>query len=232
MSADKKRGWAKHFRTRIAAGLIAGAVAAGVIVPIGAASHVSRITHVAATAGTAITRGVLAATSTATRTFIPSAASTTIGSVTEQLAQAVFASRLPFGDIIWREAKKNALAPELVAAVVRQESQFKPAARSYRGALGLMQLLPATGRWMGATNLLNPQENIAAGTKYLRYLYDEFGNNEQKVIAAYNAGDGNVRRFGGLPPFRETRKYVSNVLRFRDEFHSELAAAAGANVGS
>lgn len=232
MSADKKRGWAKLFRTRIAAGLIAATVVAGAIAPIEMAGHVSRTAHVAATAATAITKGVVAATSTVARTFVPPAGATAIGTVTEQAAQAVFASKVPFGDIIWREAKKNALAPELVAAVVRQESQFRPAARSYRGALGLMQLLPATGHWMGATNLLSPQQNIAAGTKYLRYLYDEFGNNEQKVIAAYNAGDGNVRRFGGLPPFRETRKYVSNVLRFRDEFHSELAAAAAASIGS
>ena len=80
-----------------------------------------------------------------------------------------------------------------------------------------MQLLPSTGRWMGAHNLLNPEQNIAAGTRYLKYLSDQFGGNETKVIAAYNAGEGNVRRFKGLPPFRETQTYVRNVRRFRDD---------------
>ena len=134
-----------------------------------------------------------------------------------KILENFFSSKIPFGNIIVREAKKNGLAPELVAAVIKQESKFVPNARSPRGALGLMQLLPSTGRWMGAHNLLNPEQNIAAGTRYLRYLSDQFGGNETKVIAAYNAGEGNVRRFKGLPPFRETQTYVRNVRRFRDD---------------
>jgi soluble lytic murein transglycosylase-like protein len=89
-----------------------------------------------------------------------------------------------------------------------------------------MQLLPKTGRWMGAKNLLDPAQNIAAGTKYLKYLSDQFDGNEKKILAAYNAGEGAVRRFGGIPPFRETMKYVQNVLRFRSDFEKATDPAA------
>lgn len=133
-----------------------------------------------------------------------------------------FAKEVPFGSIIYSEAKKNNLRPELVAAVIQQESKFKPTARSHMGAQGLMQLVPKTGRWMGATNLMNPTQNITAGAKYLRYLHDQFNGNETKVIAAYNAGEGNVRRFGGIPPFRETQKYVTNVRNFQREYSDRV----------
>ena len=107
------------------------------------------------------------------------------------------------------------MRPELVAAVVQAESRFKPTARSGAGAIGLMQLVPRTGRWMGARDLTNPAQNIAAGAKYLKYLNERFDGNETKIIAAYNAGEGNVKRFGGVPPFRETRNYVTKVKNYR-----------------
>lgn len=138
--------------------------------------------------------------------------------VTETAKEQFFAKEIPFGSIIYREAKKHDIRPELVAAVVQAESRFKPTARSGAGAVGLMQLVPKTGKWMGARDLTNPAQNIAAGTKYLRYLHDRFDGNETKVIAAYNAGEGNVRRFGGIPPFRETRNYVSKVRNYEKEF--------------
>jgi soluble lytic murein transglycosylase-like protein len=129
---------------------------------------------------------------------------------------------VPFGSMIYHEAKKNNIRPELVAAVVQAESRFKPTARSGAGAIGLMQLVPRTGRWMGARDLTNPAQNIAAGAKYLKYLHDRFDGNETKVIAAYNAGEGNVKRFGGVPPFKETRKYVSKVKNYESEYHSRV----------
>ncbi|GAC1431473.1 MAG: hypothetical protein NVSMB68_03830 [Thermoanaerobaculia bacterium] len=135
-----------------------------------------------------------------------------------------FAKEVPFGSLIYNEAKKNNLRPALVAAIVQQESRFKPTARSHMGAQGLMQLVPKTGRWMGATNLMNPAQNIMAGAKYLRYLHDQFNGNETKVIAAYNAGEGNVRRFGGIPPFRETQKYVSNVRNFQQQYADRVGS--------
>ncbi|HEX7150150.1 MAG TPA: lytic transglycosylase domain-containing protein [Thermoanaerobaculia bacterium] len=142
--------------------------------------------------------------------------------VTESVRKDFFHKEVPFGSIIYAEAKKNNLRPELVAAVVQAESRFKPTARSGAGAVGLMQLVPRTGRWMGARDLTNPVQNIQAGTKYLKYLNERFDGNETKVIAAYNAGEGNVKRFGGVPPFKETRKYVSKVRNYEQEFHDRV----------
>jgi soluble lytic murein transglycosylase-like protein len=85
-----------------------------------------------------------------------------------------------------------------------------------------MQLVPRTGKWMGARDLTNPAQNIAAGAKYLKYLSERFDGNETKIIAAYNAGEGNVKRFGGVPPFRETRKYVTKVRTYEKEYKNRV----------
>jgi len=140
-----------------------------------------------------------------------------IANVAEQVRQRFFQKEVPFGGIIYDEAKKNDLPPELVAAVVHTESKFVPTARSSRGAVGLMQLVPNTGRWLGASNLNDPAQNIQAGAKYLRYLTDRFSGDQQKAIAAYNAGEGNVRRFNGVPPFKETRNYIQRVRSFQHD---------------
>jgi len=149
-----------------------------------------------------------------------------VGALTDNVKEHFFQTQVPFGSIIYQEAKKNNLPPELVAAVVHTESKFKPTARSGAGAVGLMQLVPRTGRWMGAKDLTNPSQNIQAGTKYLKYLSDRFNGDTQKAIAAYNAGEGNVRRFGGVPPFRETRNYVSRVRSFQRDIGDRLEAHA------
>jgi hypothetical protein len=142
--------------------------------------------------------------------------------ISEKVRQDFFHKEVPFGSIIYQEAKKNNLRPELVAAVVQAESKFRPTARSGAGAMGLMQLVPRTGRWMGAQDLHNPAQNISAGAKYLRYLHERFNGNETSVIAAYNAGEGNVKRFNGVPPFRETRNYVQRVRDFENEFQNRV----------
>ena len=142
--------------------------------------------------------------------------------VTESIRKEFFHKEVPFGSIIYKEAKKNNVRPELVAAVVQAESRFRPTARSGAGAVGLMQLVPRTGRWMGARDLTNPAQNVAAGAKYLSYLSDRFDGNETKMIAAYNAGEGNVKRFGGVPPFRETRQYVQKVQNYEAEFKNRV----------
>jgi soluble lytic murein transglycosylase-like protein len=156
--------------------------------------------------------------------------------VTEQVREDFFKKEIPFGSIIYKEAKKNNIRPELVAAVVQAESRFKPTARSGAGAVGLMQLVPRTGRWMGARDLTNPAQNVAAGAKYLKYLNERFDGNETKVIAAYNAGEGNVKRFGGVPPFKETRKYVVKVKGYQEEFknrvENRIADASAVDVSS
>lgn len=148
-----------------------------------------------------------------------------LAAVTDVVKEQFFKTQVPFGSIIFSEARKQNISPELVAAVVHTESKFQPTARSHRGAMGLMQLVPATGKWMGATNLMNPAQNISAGTKYLRYLSDRFGGDQQKMIAAYNAGEGNVRRFNGVPPFKETRQYVSKVNSFQADLQVQMNGA-------
>jgi hypothetical protein len=134
-----------------------------------------------------------------------------------------FSNAIPFGDIIHEKAEKYDVDPALVAAVVETESRFKSKARSQVGARGLMQLMPRTGRWMGARNLYDPEQNLEAGTKYLRYLTERFDGNLKQTIAAYNAGEGNVRRYNGVPPFRETRSYVKNVMKRYEKRKKELA---------
>ena len=150
--------------------------------------------------------------------------------ITETAREEFFRKEVPFGSIIYNEAKKNNVRPELVAAVVQAESRFKPTARSGAGAIGLMQLVPRTGRWMGARDLTNPQQNVAAGAKYLKYLHERFDGNETKMIAAYNAGEGNVKRFGGVPPFKETRKYVSKVRNYEKDFQTRVESHANGDL--
>ena len=149
-----------------------------------------------------------------------------VADVAEQVKENFFKTQVPFGSIIYSEAKKNNLPPELVAAVVQQESKFKPTARSGAGAVGLMQLVPRTGRWMGARDLTNPSQNITAGAKYLKYLTEQFNGDQQKAIAAYNAGEGAVRRFGGVPPYRETRNYVQKVKSYQQDFGDRVQSHA------
>jgi soluble lytic murein transglycosylase-like protein len=175
-----------------------------------------------ATGVEAVAKGAEAAVSSPLETVAE--APKKLAMISDSAKEQFFHTEVPFGKIIYQEAKKNNLRPELVAAVVQAESRFKPTARSGVGARGLMQLMPATGRWMGARDLNNPSQNIAAGSKYLKYLSDRFNGNETKIIAAYNAGEGNVRRFGGVPPFKETRNYVKKVRNYEQEFKDRVDA--------
>lgn len=133
----------------------------------------------------------------------------------ERARREYFEAKIPFGRLIYHEAIRNGLQPELVAAVVRAESGFLPDNVSVKNAIGLMQLIPSTGELMGAADLMNPEENVRAGTKYLKYLSAVFEGNEILTLAAYNAGEGTVRRFDGVPPYRETREYIRKVGRYR-----------------
>jgi soluble lytic murein transglycosylase-like protein len=168
----------------------------------------------------AVAHGVEAATSAPLKAVADAPRKLSI--VSEQVRQDFFHKEVPFGSLIYKEAKKNDIRPELVAAVVQAESRFRPTARSGAGAIGLMQLVPRTGRWMGARDLTNPAQNIAAGAKYLKYLNERFDGNETKMIAAYNAGEGNVKRFNGVPPFRETRSYVQKVQGYEEDFKNRV----------
>lgn len=133
-----------------------------------------------------------------------------------------FFRTLPYGAIIHSKAAKYDIDPALVAAVIEAESRFKRRAVSPRGARGLMQLMPRTGRWMGASDLYNPEQNVDAGVKYLKYLNERFEGNLKKTIAAYNAGEGTVKRYGGIPPYGETRTYVKRVMNNYEKRSREL----------
>ncbi|MFZ5591690.1 MAG: lytic transglycosylase domain-containing protein [Bacillota bacterium] len=126
------------------------------------------------------------------------------------------ASRLE--DLFREAAAKYNLDPALLKAVARAESAFNPRAVSPAGAAGVMQLMPATARALGVENVFDPRQNIMAGARYLRQLLDRFAGNLELALAAYNAGPRAVEEHGGIPPYRETRQYISRVLRFRQLF--------------
>ena len=117
-----------------------------------------------------------------------------------------------YDDIIVEHSRLNNVRPSLVRAVVQVESGFNPRAYSPKGAMGLMQLMPATAREFGVRNPFNPDENVRGGVAYLRQLLDRYDGNEQLALAAYNAGPGAVDKHGqAIPPYRETRDYVTKV---------------------
>lgn len=133
------------------------------------------------------------------------------GAVTETLAPQRKGSAL--SAMIDRHANAKGLDPALVHAVIRAESAYRPDALSPKGAIGLMQVMPATGRRFGVNDLDVPERNLQAGTTYLRHLLDRF-DNVSLALAAYNAGEGAVSRFGNkIPPYPETQGYVQGILR-------------------
>ncbi|MBI2215484.1 MAG: lytic transglycosylase domain-containing protein [Acidobacteria bacterium] len=116
-------------------------------------------------------------------------------------------------EIIRDAARTHDVDPSLVAAVIRAESNFDRRAVSRKGARGAMQLMPATASRFGVTNSFDPTQNIHGGTRYLRWLLDRFERDPERSVAAYNAGEGNVDKYEGVPPFRETVEYVKRVAR-------------------
>jgi Transglycosylase SLT domain len=142
--------------------------------------------------------------------------------ISDAIRAEFFTEEVPYGALIYEKAKKYDVDPALVAAVIEQESRFRPRAKSPVGARGLMQLMPRTGRWMGARDLYNPEQNVDAGVKYIKYLNKRFNGDLKKTIAAYNGGEGNVMRYRGIPPFRETRQYVKKVMKNYDKHTKRL----------
>ena len=118
----------------------------------------------------------------------------------------------PYGEIIVSVSEAQGVDPMLVRALIQVESKFRPTARSRKGAMGLMQLMPSTAREYNVRNPFEPKANIEAGIKHLKSLIERFGSSLELGLAAYNAGPGAVEKFNGVPPYRETRDYVSRIL--------------------
>jgi soluble lytic murein transglycosylase-like protein len=118
-----------------------------------------------------------------------------------------------YNDIIIDAAKKFDVDAALVSAVIKAESDYNPRTLSNKGARGLMQLMPATAERFGVTNSFDPAQNIHAGTRYLRWLLKTFDGNADLAVAAYNAGEGNVWKYDGVPPFRETVNYIKRISK-------------------
>lgn len=135
-------------------------------------------------------------------------------------------------DAVARYAEEYRLAPALLMAVMKAESDFNPTIISKAGAVGLMQLIPETAIRHGVRNLYDTKENIAGGAKHLRYLIDRFHGNIRLALAAYNAGERKVERYRQIPPFKETRTYVKKVMGFYRDYRSRqvMASAEAGNM--
>ena len=115
-------------------------------------------------------------------------------------------------DLVSKISDKYDMDEDLIKAVIKQESGFKADAVSSAGAQGLMQLMPQTAKALGVKNAFNPVQNIEGGVKYLRNMMDKYNGNVILALAAYNAGPGNVDKYNGVPPFKETQNYVKSIL--------------------
>jgi hypothetical protein len=118
----------------------------------------------------------------------------------------------PYGEIIAAMSQAHGVDPMLVRALIQVESNYRPRAKSNKGAMGLMQLMPSTARQYQVRNPYDPTANIGAGVKHLKGLIDRMDGAIDMALAAYNAGEGAVKKFKGIPPYRETRNYVSRIL--------------------
>ena len=125
--------------------------------------------------------------------------------------------------IIFRVGEREGVDPRFIHAVIWQESKYEVTARSHAGAQGLMQLMPETAKRFGCSHTDDPEDNVQAGTKYLSWLLKRFSGNVQLVLAGYNAGEGNVDKYNGVPPFNETQNYVRIISeRYGKTFHPVL----------
>ena len=127
-----------------------------------------------------------------------------------------------FDALIERAARRHGLPPGLIKAVVRAESNFHPDAVSNKGAQGLMQLMPETAEDLGVDDPFRAEDNVYGGTRYLRAMYERYGD-WKFALAAYNAGPGAVDRFGGVPPYAETQEYVERVLHYYRRYDGDFS---------
>ena len=120
-------------------------------------------------------------------------------------------------EIVETFSNKYGIDGDFIKDIIKQESGFNPKATSKKGAMGLMQLMPETAKSLGVINAYNPWENVEGGVKYLKDLMDRFGNDEKLALAAYNAGPNAVKKYGGIPPYKETQNYVNAIMANYDK---------------
>lgn len=138
----------------------------------------------------------------------------------------------PYREFVEAAAARYGVDPDLVTSVIAVESNFDPKAASRKNARGLMQLLPETAARLGVKDIYDPQENIDAGTRYLRELLQKYNNDVVLALAAYNAGPERVQQYGRVPPFAETISYVRRVKRGYDKSKSKAPTRTSTRVGS
>ena len=130
-----------------------------------------------------------------------------------QVQEPVKTTKTEIQRLVTDSCTKHGVDPKLVMALIQQESGFNQNALSKAGAQGLMQLMPATAKSLGVQNAFNPEQNIEGGVKYLKGLLDRFHGNKILALAAYNAGPNAVKKYNGVPPYKETQNYVRNILK-------------------
>ena len=196
--------------------LIAG-FAAGLLPAAGpeVGAHVTSVVHPDARTGKLVRSMVVSSKPVSEQRIVPAVVPARVASAPEpERVQAQPASAaMGIDAAVERIAAEHSLPPQLIHSVIKVESNYNPYAISSKGAQGLMQLIPATARRFGVTNAFNPVENIQGGAKYLRYLLDLYEENYPLALAAYNAGEAAVARYGGIPPFAETQNYVVLVRK-------------------
>lgn len=164
---------------------------------------------------------------TGTPTVVPSSAPIIFPALPNAVVSEMGTTGNPkYDELIAHSAARNGVDPNLIIAVMRQESGFNLRARSYKGASGLMQLMPGTAQRFGVTNIYDPAQNIEGGARYLRFLLDSFNGDISLVLAGYNAGENAVVNSGyKIPRYRETQNYVRSITARYDSSKNRTAAA-------